>query len=180
MMAYCQQDYYWKHFSGFRFYNFLCKKYLWKCRRQNDDHLVSTEIRHLLNYLLMYLIYLNQMTTALIQWNKPVFGIMGLHTCWCMCQIHMPRVNKYFVMTSSNGNIFPRYYWPFKRGIHKSPVNSPHKGQGRGALMFTLICAWINGWVNNGEAGDLRRHRAHYDVTVMFHVWFELTNMTTT
>ena len=34
-------------------------------------------------------------------------------------------------------------------------------------LVFSLICAWINGWVNNGEAGDLRRHRAHYDVTVM-------------
>ena len=46
-------------------------------------------------------------------------------------------------------------------------VNSPHKGQWRGALMLSLICAWINGWVNNGEAGDLRRHRAHYDVTVM-------------
>ena len=33
--------------------------------------------------------------------------------------------------------------------------------------MFSLICAWINGWVNNGEAGDLRRQRAHYDITVM-------------
>ena len=43
---------------------------------------------------------------------------------------------------------FPRY-WPFVRGIHRSPVNSPHKGQSRGALMFTLICARINGWVNN-------------------------------
>ena len=40
--------------------------------------------------------------------------------------------------------------------------------QWRGALIFSLICAWINGWVNNGEAGDLRRHRPHYDVTVMF------------
>ena len=38
-------------------------------------------------------------------------------------------------------------YWPFVRGIHRSPVNSPHKGQWRGALMFSLICAWINGWV---------------------------------
>ena len=37
----------------------------------------------------------------------------------------------------------------------------------RGALMFSWICAWINGWVNNGEADDSRRHRAHYDVTVM-------------
>ena len=61
----------------------------------------------------------------------------------------------------------PRY-WHFVRGIHRSPVNSPHKGQWRGALMFSLICAWINEWVNNGEACDLRRHRAHYDVTVMW------------
>ena len=61
---------------------------------------------------------------------------------------------------------FPRY-WPFVRGIHRSPVNSPHKGQWRGALMFSLICVWINGWVNNREAGRLRRNRTHYDVTVM-------------
>ena len=33
--------------------------------------------------------------------------------------------------------------------------------------MFSLICAWINVWVTNREAGDLRRHRAHYDFTVM-------------
>ena len=46
-------------------------------------------------------------------------------------------------------------------------VNSPHKGQWRGALMFSLIYAWINDWVNNREAGDLRRHRGHYDVNVM-------------
>ena len=43
----------------------------------------------------------------------------------------------------------------------------PAKGQWRGALMFSLICAWVNVWANNREAGDLRRHRAHYDVTVM-------------
>ena len=47
------------------------------------------------------------------------------------------------------------------------PVNSPHKGQWRGALMFSLICARINNWVNNREAGDLRRHRGHFDVSVM-------------
>ena len=61
---------------------------------------------------------------------------------------------------------FPRY-WPFVRGIHRSPVNSPHKGQWRGALMFSFICARINSRVNNGEAGDLRRHRAHCDVIGM-------------
>ena len=57
--------------------------------------------------------------------------------------------------------------WSFVREIHRSPVNSPHKGQWRGAMMFSLICVWINGWVNNCEAGDLRRFRAHYDVSVM-------------
>ena len=60
--------------------------------------------------------------------------------------------------------------WPFVRGIHRSPVNSPHRGQWRGALMFSLICAWINGWVNNREAGDLRHHRTHYDVAVVYKV----------
>ena len=60
----------------------------------------------------------------------------------------------------------PRY-WPFVRGIPRSPVNSPHKGQWRGALMFSLICTRINGWAYNREAGDLRRYRAHYNVIVM-------------
>ena len=67
-----------------------------------------------------------------------------------------------FMMTSSNGKHFPRY-WPFVRGINRSPVNSSYKGQWRGALMFDLICCtWIKGRLINGEAGDWRRHRAHY------------------
>ena len=52
-------------------------------------------------------------------------------------------------------------------GIHRSPGNFPHKGQWRGALMFSLICVWENDWVNNREAGDLRRYRAHNDAIVM-------------
>ena len=40
--------------------------------------------------------------------------------------------------------------------------------QWRGALMFSLIGVWINGCVNNRAAGDLRRHRTHYNVIVMF------------
>ena len=39
---------------------------------------------------------------------------------------------------------------------------------------FSLICAWINGWVNNHEAGDLRRHLSHYDVTVMRYIHVKL------
>ena len=64
-------------------------------------------------------------------------------------------------MTSSNGNIFcvigplcgelTGHWWiPFTK-----------------ALMI-LICVWINGWTKHRDAGDLRRHRAHYDVTVMW------------
>ena len=55
-----------------------------------------------------------------------------------------------------------------KRGpwSHRSPVNSPHKGQWCGALVFSLICIGMNAWVNNRVADDLKRHRAHYDVTV--------------
>ena len=72
------------------------------------------------------------------------------------------------MMTSSNRNIF----W----------VTGPlcgeftaHKGQWREALMFSLICVWINGWVNNGEAGDLRRHHGHYDVNVMWPLlWYQM------
>ena len=53
---------------------------------------------------------------------------------------------------------FPRY-WPFVREIHRPSGNSHQKGQWRGALMFSLICAWINSWVKDREAGDLRRHQ---------------------
>ena len=61
---------------------------------------------------------------------------------------------------------FPRDM-PLVRRIHRSPVNCSHKSQWRRGLMFSLICAWIHGWVNNREASDLRRHCAHYDVIVM-------------
>ena len=61
---------------------------------------------------------------------------------------------------------FPRY-WPFVRGIRRSPVKSPHKGQWRETLMFSLICTRIKCWVNSHEAGDLRRYFVHYDVIVM-------------
>ena len=66
---------------------------------------------------------------------------------------------------------FPRYR-PFVRRIHRSLVNSLHKGKWRGALTFLWICAWTNSWANNGDAGDLKRHRAYYDVIVMEDVFF--------
>ena len=41
-------------------------------------------------------------------------------------------------------------------GNYQSPLDSPHKGQWRGALMFSLICAWTNGWANNRDAVTLK------------------------
>ena len=66
----------------------------------------------------------------------------------------------YTMMTSSNGNIFHVIG-------HLCGEFPGLRGQWRGALMFSLIRAWINGWENNREAGDLRRQRAHYNVIVM-------------
>ena len=61
---------------------------------------------------------------------------------------------------------FP-HYWPFVRGIPRWPVDSPHKGQWGGPLIFSLIFGWTNGWAHNRDAGDMRRHRVHYDATVI-------------
>ena len=59
---------------------------------------------------------------------------------------------------------FPRY-WPFVRGIHRSPMTSPHKGQWRGALMFSLIYARVKrlskqsrGWWFETPSLSLWRH----------------------
>ena len=75
------------------------------------------------------------------------------------------------VLTSITGKINSisgvRYLGKITIGNSLLPVNSPHKGQWCGALMFSLICIWTNGWVNNRNSGDLRRHRTHYDVTVL-------------
>ena len=83
----------------------------------------------------------------------PIFPSFHWHGCNHICWRHQMET-------------FPRY-WLFLREIYRSSVTSLHKGQWRGALMFYLICAWINRWVNNCEAGDLIRHRTHCDVIVM-------------
>ena len=80
------------------------------------------------------------------------------------------------MMTSSNENIF------HVTGHLCGEFSGPRwilrtKGQWREALMFSLICAQISGWVNNGEAGDLRRNRAHYDVIVMTRREFDFNSL---
>ena len=76
-----------------------------------------------------------------------------------------PSLLTFIMMTSSNRNIFR--VTGHLCGEFTCPGDSPHKGQWRRALMFSLICAWINVWVNNHKACDLRCYLAHYDVIVM-------------
>ena len=83
------------------------------------------------------------------------------------CEVN-PQSGKYKILWWRHQMRHFSRYWPFVWGIHRSPVNSRHKGQWRGALAFSLICAWINAWMNNFKAGDLRRYRDHYDVIVMW------------
>ena len=83
---------------------------------------------------------------------------------WCMIRVLLIHMQWNITWWRHQMETFP-IYWPLVRGIHRSPVDSPHKGQWRGALMFSLICTWTNG--NNRDASDLRRYRAHCDVTIM-------------
>ena len=55
--------------------------------------------------------------------------------------------------------------------------NPPHKGPVTRSFVFSLICVWTNGWANNRDAGDLRRHRAHYDFTVMILIFHAVGNI---
>ena len=108
---------------------------------------------------------------AAITWNSVLIKVNSYIEARLLYQLFLDEMAAILQTIFSHDDVikwkhFPRY-WPFVRGIHQSPVNSPHKGQWRGALMLTLICARINGSVYNREAGDLRRNRVHYDVMVM-------------
>ena len=70
------------------------------------------------------------------------------------------------MMTSPYENMF-RATGPLWGEPQVTTVRFPYRGQRCEALVFSLICAWTNGWVNNGDAGDLKCHYAHYDVTVV-------------
>ena len=113
-------------------------------------------------------------------WYRIVFGTKWhrFHYCcnlWWVQPLYCINTLDYIPIRSSRSSSLWRHQMETSsallalcvRGIPRSPVNSPHKGQSRGALMFSLICVWTNGWVNNRVAGDLRRRRAHCDVTAM-------------
>ena len=78
-----------------------------------------------------------------------------------------------FMMTSSNGNMFRVTGFcagnsPVTAGNSSVPGEFPSHRPVTRSFDVSLICAWTNGSINNQDAGDLRRHRAHYDVTVMW------------
>ena len=79
-----------------------------------------------------------------------------------LCRGSLPTLS---MMTSSNGSIF-RVTGPC---AGNSPVTGEFPSQRPVTRSFdvSLICAWINRWVNNREVGDLSRHRTHHDVTAM-------------
>ena len=93
-------------------------------------------------------------------WHRNCVRITGPMVLW-------------YMMTSSNGNIF-RVTRPLCGEFTGSRLISPHKGQRRGTLMFCLICSWKNGWLNNRDVGDLRRHRVHYYIIVIKNLAFDL------
>ena len=80
-------------------------------------------------------------------------------------------VRGYHMMTSSNGNIFrvTGLLWGEFTGHRWIPATKVSNAELW--CFFNLVCAWTNGWANNRDAGDLRRHCAHYDFTVMILIW---------
>ena len=111
----------------------------------------SLKILHY-SFIYIYLIYRNQVRWSVYKRNiEPLFTLQGPEELWL---------------------VFITCRLPWLR--HKMETFDD-KGQCRRALMFSLICAWMNGWVNSREDGDLRRHLTHYDTTVMqshcFMIW---------
>ena len=172
------------------------------CPWKTYNHLLSLRFPSNIQFVYIYELVMTEYSQFVIIMDSK-YSKVGINTTACRlfskwCQTFGGRcrslliisVSKIAISTSTTFHDdvikwkhFPRC-WPFVRGIHRSPVNSSHKGQWRGALMFSLICVWINSWVNNREAGDLRRHRTHYDVIVMhdecqaISILFSLANYT--
>ena len=82
-------------------------------------------------------------------WNMVLHEIIGHGMDLMPCK--QPRLSGSFIADAVPWNSWWRHqmetffaWLAFMRGIHRSPVNSPHKGQWRGALMFPLICSLNN------------------------------------
>ena len=125
--------------------------------------------------LCLLLLYIKKKTVGWADETKSFYQICRDNMSWAVLVVFIPWVMWWFEFMIQHIWVnswlrhqieyFPRY-WLFVRGFHRSPVNSPHKGQWFAALMFSLICAWTNGWVSNRGTCDLKRQGAHYVATV--------------
>ena len=131
--------------------------------------------REILRFCVILSMFLVQFHFQKSWWHKKVNCLPYDFRKWDLPTLHVAepfvkKITKFNDACRHNDVIKWKHFlrhWPFVRWIHWSPVNSPQKDHWCGALMFSLICAWIDGWVNTHEAGDVIRSRAHYDVTVM-------------
>ena len=108
----------------------------------------SVLIRHTSRYMHMQLFGIQSQESG----EHSVCVVINCQFSYCWCP------DNKIMMTSSNGNIFR---------VTGHLCGEFTGLRWRGSLMFCLICVWINGWVNNRETGDVRRYRAHYEVSVM-------------
>ena len=134
----------------------ITKKNFWKENRRLCDPICLGEMRDTAHFqsckskeIWRYLVD-HFGKKSVLNVNK---NVIKYHAIWPKKLHCNKRIN--FLCRKGTTNVsklkyFPRY-WPFVRGIHRWPVNSPHKGQWRGALMFSLICVWTIGWVNNRD-----------------------------
>ena len=102
-----------------------------------------------------------------LKWNCRYFGKIIITGFTRSCQLPVKKISS-ISLWHHQLETFPRY-WPFVRAIHRSPMDSPHKGQWRGALVFFFICAWTNGWANNRDVETPWRSLwRHYNVEFHF------------
>ena len=182
----------WVNFTGVKLWEIVCVVVLKMCNKVpsvTGDH--GSNDHHILVAILMCRTA-SLVTTSRMQQYFNVMCIfvftkrfLFLYHCCILSEIKLTTTSMLFLFQYI---ILPNSWWPHQwencpryqpsvRGIHRSPVDSPHKGQWRRALIFSLICASTNGWTNNRGAGDMRHHHAHYDVTVMFQffLWMQRT-----
>ena len=141
------------------------------CRRHFSGHIMGSAAKCPLYVSFPAVTWRNNdvIITSCVRWSAP-----GRNRCFFFTDVSVATIflyRKHLNFDALLRNV-PYSWWRHQMEVLSAVLaicagNSPHKTQWRGALMFSLICAWINGWVNTRGAGDLRRNRAHYDVTVM-------------
>ena len=124
------------------------KPYLNQCQLNYHrwDHLVGTV--YLDNQdinLHVFFIYIFEITSIFPRGQWANTSHFKLAPDWLYLPVHSCKSWWHHQMETFQG------HWPFVRGIHRSPMDSPHKGQWRRASIF-FICAWTNSWANNRDA----------------------------